>query len=81
MLWTRVSTADLAAGAGLTVGRRRTPEQVGEAVNIGEVEAASILTSHVVAGHGAGEAGGGWWSEPVDGVRVRVSPVRRTSWS
>ena len=60
----------------MTVGRRGSPQQVGETVDIGEV-------GQVQPGAVVGETGAaGGRSEPVYCVRVRISPVRRphTSW-
>ena len=59
----------------MTVGRRGSPQQVGETVDIGEV-------GQVQPGAVVGETGGARGrSEPVYCVRVRISPVRRPATS
>ena len=54
----------------MAVGRRGTPQQVGQTVDVGEVQPGAVV------GH-AGTVGRPRSSEAVDGVRVRISPVRR----
>ena len=55
----------------MAVGRRGTPQQVGQTVDVGQVQPGAVVGQ---AGRVA--VGRRRRSEPVDGVRVGISPVR-----